>query len=287
MARQGSNSAASHFEYPDTVRGFAPQGFMAIDLSKALNLQLSDASGLPVDPAQGQHPKTDGSMLGDPLHPTIMIAANGGSAALYVPEGPGERALVDRVVAFLTAQDYVAALFVDDALGPVPGALPLSAIGLKGSAKTPRPTLEVSFKSFSTGCADAELCAAEFADTYLQQGQGIHGSFSRANSHNFMAAIGPDFKSNFRDSAPVSNADIAPTLAKILKLNLHSIGVLKGRVVEEALSRGEEAPPSLAHTLRSRPAANGFVTVLNLQSLGPIDYLDAAGSVGRTVGLRP
>jgi hypothetical protein len=34
----------------------------------------------------------------------------------------------------------------------------------------------------------------EIADTGLQQGQGMHGSFSRADTFNNMAAIGPDFK---------------------------------------------------------------------------------------------
>ena len=34
-----------------------------------------------------------------------------------------------------------------------------------------------------------------------------------------MAAIGPDFKTGFADPAPVSNADIAPTLAHILGLH--------------------------------------------------------------------
>ena len=38
------------------------------------------------------------------------------------------------------------------------------------------------------------MCAVEIADTGLQQGQGMHGSFSRADTMNFMAAIGPDFK---------------------------------------------------------------------------------------------
>ncbi|MDP9103514.1 MAG: alkaline phosphatase family protein [Pseudomonadota bacterium] len=285
LTREGSASEAAKLRYPDVVPGFVPQGFFAIDMAKALGLPLADGAGLPIDPAAGFHLKTDGALLGkDPLHPQVMIADNGGSAAIYLP--PAEHGRLADIMNFLTRQDYVAAIFADDALGQVPGALPLSAIGLAGSAKTVRPTLEVSFKSFSTGCADAELCAAEFAETGLQQGEGIHGSFSRANSHNFMAAIGPDFKAGYRDPAPISNADIAPTLARILKLDMRSVGKLKGRVIEEAYRRGGDAAPSQAHTLRSKPGPNGFVTVLNLQTFGPIDYLDAAGTPGRTVGLR-
>jgi hypothetical protein len=285
--RDSRTSFAGRLTYPDVVPGFVPRGFLAIDLARALKLKLYDASGLTIDPTRGAHPKTDGALLGDPDHPEVIIAANGGSAILYLPDGPDRRSRLDRIVAFLTSQDYLGALFVDDAFGPVPGALPLSALGLKGSARTPRPALVVGFKSFSTGCADAELCAAEFADTGLQQGQGIHGAFSRADSHNFMAAIGPDFKTGYRDPAPVSNADIAPTLARILKLSPISRGTLKGRALDEALRPGAEPPPAQARTLRSTPGPHGFVTVLNLQTLGAIDYLDAAGAPGRTVGLRP
>ena len=57
------------------------------------------------------------------------------------------------------------------------------------------------------------MCTVEIADTSLKTGQGMHGSFSRAETRNFMAAIGPDFKTRFADTAPISNADIAPTLA--------------------------------------------------------------------------
>lgn len=73
-------------------------------------------------------------------------------------------------------------LFVDDALGAIPGTLPLSAINLKGSALTPIPAIVINFKSQATGCKTPALCTAEVADTGLQQGQGMHGSFSRADT---------------------------------------------------------------------------------------------------------
>ena len=66
------------------------------------------------------------------------------------------------------------------------------------------------------------LCTAEIADSTLQQGQGMHGSFSRADTMNFMAAIGPDFKAGFIDEAPVSNADVGKTIGQILGLTVPS-----------------------------------------------------------------
>ena len=75
-------------------------------------------------------------------------------------------------------------------------------------------------------------------DTPLATGQGNHGSFSRAETRNFMAAIGPDFKAGYADPAPISNADIAPTLAHVMGLDLRAKGTLTGRVISEALTGG-------------------------------------------------
>lgn len=55
----------------------------------------------------------------------------------------------------------------------------------------------------------------QIADTLLQQGQGMHGSFGRDNTCNFMAATGPDFKAQYRDPMPASHADITPTLLRL------------------------------------------------------------------------
>jgi hypothetical protein len=221
----------------------------------------------------------------DPHHPEIAVAANGGADLLYVL-GSRPKATLEAVVKVLLSQDYVGGLFVKDAFGPIPGALPLSAIGLKGAARTPVPDLIVAFRSQSTGCDNPELCAAEIADTEYQQGQGIHGSFSRADTHNFMAAIGPDFKTGFVDPAPVSNADWAPTLGSILRLNLGAKGALTGRVMSESLKGGADVGFS-AQTVRSAPAQGGLQTILNEQVVGAEHYFDAAGMPSRVVGLIP
>jgi hypothetical protein len=124
----------------------------------------------------GAHAKSSNGLIGpDPTKPDVVVAANGGSDLIYVPSG--DRVLARRVVDALLTQDYVSGLFVDDALGPMPGTLPLSSINLKGSALTPLPAIAVNFRSFSTGCAEALVCTVEVADSVLHQGQGMHGSF--------------------------------------------------------------------------------------------------------------
>ncbi len=284
-SRQSETSSAAKLRFPDVVPGFLPPGFPAIDLAAALGLNLYDTAGFPIELHKGFYPKRGGALLGtDPAKPLVTVVSNGGSDLIYLAD-PTDTALAGRVVEALTRQDYTGAIFAADALGPIPGTLPLSAIGMAGVALPPAPSLVVSFKSFSTGCPRPEVCGAEVADTDLQQGQGIHGSFGRQDTHNFMAAIGPDFKAGFVDPAPVGNSDIAPTIAKLLDLDLGGGGHAVGRVVSEALSADGAAAAARTHVLRSSPAANGFVTVLDWQDVGGVPYFDAAGMPGRTLGL--
>ena len=283
---ESPGSVAATFSYPDVKPGFLPRGFLGIDLAKALGLPLFNGKGAPVSPEQGIYPR-GGALLGrDPAHPSLVVAPNGGSDLIYLP-GPDAKALAPRVVEALTRQGYTGAIFVNDALGAIPGSLPMSRIGLIGSARTPQPAIVVSFRSWSTGCSDPEMCGAEIADSGQQQGQGIHGAFGRQDTHNFMAAIGPDFKRRFADPAPVSNADWAQTLAKVLGLELSTRGHALGRVMSEALTGGGPPPAVRAITIRSEPAANGFITVLNAQQAAGSTYFDAAGMPGRTLGLKP
>jgi arylsulfatase A-like enzyme len=284
ISKESATSAAAKGDYDKVSKGFLPPGFLAIDIAKGLGLPLFDPDDKNAAVADNTFPKGRGNgLIGpDPTKPDVVAAANGGSDLVYVPSK--DRALTQRVIDILLAQDYVSGLFVDDDLGEFAGALPLSAINLKGLARTPRPTIVVNFRSYATGCAQPVLCTVEIADTGLQQGQGMHGSFSRAETMNFMAATGPDFKRGFVDEAPVSNADMGQTLARLLGLKIPFKGGLMGRVVEEALPNGA-IPPVTAATLRSSSSAAGLQTVLEYQQVGSTRYFDAAGFPGRTVGL--
>ena len=133
-------------------------------------------------------------------------------------------------------------IFVDDALGRFPGTLAMSELGLKGKAVTPTPAIVVNFRSYVAGCDQPTNCSVEVADTVLRQGQGMHGSFSRGDTLNFMAAIGPDFKTGYVDPLPVSNADVGATAAKLLGLAPKPKGDLIGRVMTEAMPNGATPP---------------------------------------------
>jgi hypothetical protein len=112
----------------------------------------------------------------------------------------------------------------------------------------------------------------------------MHGSFSRGDTWNFMAAIGPDFKAGFVDLAPTSNADLGKTIAKLMELDVKDKGKLVGRSIDEALPGGA-MPQVTQSVIGSAPAANGLATFVNVQQVGDTKYFDAAGFPGRTVGL--
>ena len=297
----GSHSHSTTFTYlgadgkPDVPPGWLPPGFLAIDLAHTLALPLFDPDAQivvdgvpryePVDPARPgsplsrQHPVAGDGLLGgegivqDRIDAKVVVTASGGADLVYI--GAHDRAMARRVVAFLTRQDYVGALFLDPEFGNIPGTLPLAAVALEGSAHMPRPSIVVSFRSFQLTQGDL-LSAVQVSDTILQEGQGMHGGFGRDSTFNNIAAIGPDFKQGFTDPLPVSNADIAPTLARVLALELPNAGTLRGRVLAEALTGGPDSLPSRHDVRVSQPTSAGLATVLKYDEVQGRPYFDAA-----------
>jgi arylsulfatase A-like enzyme len=283
ISKESKTSPAARAHYGDVLADHLPAGFVALDIAQAVGLPLFDPDNKNVQIAAEAHPKNGNGLIGkDPAHPDVVVAANGGSDLVYLPKQ--DKALAARVVKALMGHDYVSGLFVADSLGRIPGTLPLSAIKMRGAARTPTPSIVVNFRTWDTGCGEPTRCGVEIADTGLQQGQGMHGSFSRADTFNFMAASGPDFKRGFTDPAPVSNADVGKTIARLMNLNVPNKGKLVGRVITEALPGG--AVPKFDHkTAASLPGPDGLRTVLNYQTVGRTVYFDAAGFPGRTLGL--
>jgi len=305
---------ASQFIYKDATgrqevnTGSTPPGFVAIDLAHFFGLPLFDpdnqvlaADGVtfvyePVDPTIPQQTTTirqrpasgDGLIggtgkipkVGEATDAKIIVAANGGSDLIYVPDHDWRT--LHAIVRFLLTQKYAGGLFVDDSFGPIPGTLPLSAIGMKGDTSVPTPAIALNFRNFALDPLNPDMTRVELADSGLQEGQGMHGSFSRGDTFNNMAAIGPDFKRGFTDIAPVSNADVVPTLAKILGFNIPANGDLQGRVLKEALLGGPNVRPwDLDQRIHQSFKDLGVRTVLVYQRFDGHRYYDAACLLSR------
>jgi hypothetical protein len=283
ISKESKTSPSAKVSYDDTPKDFLPLGFVALDLAKALELPLFDPSDNNAKVADGAHPKAGNGLLGqDPAKPDLVVATNGGSDLIYLPKG--DKKLADRTIKALLEQDYVSGIFVDDKLGRFPGTLEMSQIGLKGKAVTPTPSIVVNFRSYVEGCGEPTNCSVEISDTVLRQGQGMHGSFGRGDTLNFMAAIGPDFKTAYVDPLPVNNADVGITIAGLMGLHASANGGLTGRMMSEALPNGI-IPKSADGTIVSKPSANGLQTVVRFQRVLSQRYFDVAGFPGRTVGL--
>ena len=87
-----------------------------------------------------ERPASGNGLLGDDVQKLdgsdarAIVASNGGSDLVYVPDGNADT--VREITNLLLTYDYVGGIFVDDKFGSLPGTLPLSAINLVGS-KTP------------------------------------------------------------------------------------------------------------------------------------------------------
>lgn len=302
-AKVTSAESAQHLYYGAsgkiaTNKSYLPSGFLAIDLAWALQTNLWDPDSpapagsrtpykqvhLTVDDTfkpveRWERPRHGNGLLGQSVYKTdgsdatAIVVANGGSDLIYVPDKNAET--VQHILKALLKLDYIGGIFIDDRYGKLPGSLPLSAVDLVGSAVTPHPDMVVAFKTFYLNPGDL-MQGIQISDGGLEEGQGNHGGFGRECTWNNMAAIGPDFKKRSVDKAPVGNADITPTLAKILGITMSSNGKLGGRVINEALAGDKDVPAPPMKWVASDPAENSLRTVLFLEEYGGQKYFHSA-----------
>ena len=227
------------------------------------------------------------------------------------------RGVLQKIVNFAEAQEWSGPIFSRDPapvaqgrhkvdyLGWIGGTFSEASVGIYNAARS--PDLVISFREFPdmdnsslTGpdkpafAIDAQgqhavpnqssalvhpVKGVNYADG-LGTGQGMHGAAGDRELHNFCAAIGPDFRRGYVDRSPTGNADVAPTMSRILGLepNVGPGGLsATGRVMQEALSDGGGGP-GLAHPLQMRTDLElqgvRVVTTLIATQLGRRLYLD-------------
>jgi arylsulfatase A-like enzyme len=222
-------------------------GFMAFDGFGCGYLPVASgikADGTPVYPVQtdqdgkicgkeGQKYNTAAFKVPAALPPkAIVIAVNGGSDYLYIPDRDAET--VRRAVAFLQSRSEIGAVFVDSRYGDLPGTLPLSMIRVENTAAR-NPDIIVSY-DYDENAVVTGMKGTEYSGTLLNNNyRGMHGSFSPIDVHNTLIAYGPDFREGLKDALPTGNVDVAPTVAGILGLSLPRAD---GRPLLEALRNG-------------------------------------------------
>jgi hypothetical protein len=142
ISKESRTSSTIKTKFADTLPGHLPLGFVALDLARGLNLPLIDPDDGYRAIGEDEHTKNGNGLIGgDRNRPNVVVAANGGSDLIYIPEG--DKAMAKRIIDVLLTQDYVSGIFVDSKLGKLPGTLSLDDIALDGSAITPHPAIAI------------------------------------------------------------------------------------------------------------------------------------------------
>jgi predicted AlkP superfamily pyrophosphatase or phosphodiesterase len=186
-------------------------------------------------------------------HP-IVIAANGGSDYLYVPDH--DAATIAKVIRYVQSRPEYGAIFVDSRYGQLPGTLPLQAVHLENTAGR-NPDLIVSF-NFNEKAVVQGMPGTEYESA--GNNRGMHGSFSPIDVHNTFIAYGPDFRRSYLDKYPSGNVDLAPTIAHVMGLKLAGEGH-DGRVLLEALRTTKTFKPKLTQHVMTSTAADNLTVV--------------------------
>ena len=162
----------------------------------------------------------------------VIVATNGGAVLFYVDNHSWS--VCDRLAAWLMEQVWCGAIIASDALGGIPGTLPASLVGIEG----PRgPDLAMSFAWDSLPNEAGFNGHIYSADKF--PGQGQHGSMSKHELRNVLVARGPSFKKNTVVYTPTGNADLTPTLLRVL--GIPTDHTFDGRVIHEALVGGSSS----------------------------------------------
>jgi arylsulfatase A-like enzyme len=191
-----------------------------------------------------------------PLPPkAIVIAANGGSEYLYVPDH--DATTVANAVKFLQSREEIGAIFVASSYSSLPGTMTLDQVKLENSAGR-NPDIVAGYDYDETAVVQG-MKGIEFESA--QNYRGMHGTFSPIDVHNTLVAAGPRFKSAMQDTLPSGNVDVAPTVAAILGLSLPAAA---GRSLDEALLEGKAVTdyPVTPSVLAPAAAATGLSMVL-------------------------
>jgi arylsulfatase A-like enzyme len=144
------------------------------------------------------------------------VAENGGSVFVYTTDPAA-------AVGAIRKLDYAGPIFTRDGAEQT---FSLALVGLDG----PRAPDIVFSMEWSDTAVDGMPGVAVGTHAKLAVD---HGTISPFELRNTLVCQGPDFRAGWRDSLPVGNIDIAPTLAQVLGLAPGT--PFEGRVLEEAL----------------------------------------------------
>lgn len=177
----------------------------------------------------------------------VLVCGNGGSVLLYVGERDPD--VTQRLVDFLQRSDFAGPIFTRERHE---GTFPLSDARIRSVND---PDVLFSFR-WTPEKNSAGLAGTIISDS-RKPGDGMHGTLSRFDMHNTLIAQGPGFRSGVRLDTPSSNADLAPTILRLL--GVEPPESMDGRVLSEALAGFEgEAPATSNRVLTAERTGKNF-----------------------------
>ena len=203
-------------------------------------------------------PMPDGS-------PDIVVA----EGAIHFRAG-ADASRVAAIVAALQRRPEVGAIFTrprpgGGSEGVVPGTLSF-AVARWNHARAGEILADASWSR--------EKNAAGYTGTTTQSGVAGHGASSPYDVHSTLIAAGPDFREHAASDVPTGNADLAPTLLRLLGLEIPA--TMTGRVIEEGLRTARSsAPVRIEQTTETvRTADGGYQLTAHFTSAAGHRYLD-------------
>ena len=175
--------------------------------------------------------------------------------------------LAPKVVKALLAQDYTSGIFVDDDLGPIPGTLPLSTVGLKGGARTPTPVDRGELPLRDDRLRPAAVLHRHRHGRHAAAGPGPSRQLQPRRYGELHGGDRPRLQDRLLNAAPVSNADIAPTLAQAIGVNTGA-GRQAAGPRDHRGARRRQAGAAGRKDMVSPPGDGGLRTIVNLQFVG-------------------
>jgi arylsulfatase A-like enzyme len=232
-------------------------GFSTIDRSVDLRKILRDA-GFSAQTEFNDEPKP-----GD-----IMLAGNGGSVLFYVDGRDAE--VTRRLVEFLQQTHFAGVIFTKE---PMPGTFNLR----EAEIDCPHaPDVVMAFR-WNEEKNQFGIPGMIDADWQREAGKGTHATLSRFDMHNTLIAAGPDFHRGKVTDLPSGNADLAPTILRILAITPPQ--QLDGRILSEAMVSIGSASTELKPEVKTVEAMKDFSSgswrqSLRISRVGSTIYLD-------------
>jgi arylsulfatase A-like enzyme len=257
-----------HLRESTDVMVVSDHGFSTIDREIELPKILRDA-GFDVATEFGS----------DPAAGEIMMVGGGGSVLFYVVNH--ESSAIQHLVAFLQTCDFTGVIFTREAME---GTFALNQ-ALIDSADAPDVVMAFRWKDQVNQYGIRGLIDA---DWQRGAGKATHASLSHFDMHNTLIAAGPDFRCGISDDLPTGNADVAPTVLRLL--NVPPPPKLDGRILTEALVTSSESPvkPETTTAEAVRQLPNGrWRQWLRTSRAGTTIYLDEGNGNYQSTGSSP